>query len=95
MEDLLLTQGLSAPEAKKKYSAIASAAESGWDFSSRWFDWVGPDKMNLKSIKADRIVPVDLNTFLFFSERLLAKFADLIGEWLTLTISAAHPFSKC
>jgi alpha,alpha-trehalase len=38
-EDLEATSSLSSEEAKKKlYRNLASAAESGWDFSSRWLE---------------------------------------------------------
>lgn len=50
------------------YQDLRAACESGWDFSSRWFD--GGD--SLARICTSNIVPVDLNALLFAVERLLA-----------------------
>jgi alpha,alpha-trehalase len=43
------------------YRDIRAAAESGWDFSSRWF----VDEHALASIDTTAIIPVDLNSLLF------------------------------
>jgi len=48
---------------------IRSAAESGWDFSSRWFK----DGKSMKSIITTQIIPIDLNTLLYHLEQTLAK----------------------
>nr|WNT43931.1 trehalase-like protein 2 [Monochamus alternatus] len=51
---------------------IKSAAESGWDFSSRWiFDHKGGINATLSDIQTTRVIPVDLNAF------LCKAFADL------------------
>ncbi len=55
---------------------ISAAAESGWDFSSRWLD----ESNTLPSIRTIRILPVDLNAILFKSERLVSGFAKEIGD---------------
>ncbi|XP_041978625.1 trehalase-like [Aricia agestis] len=52
------------------YVDIKSAAESGWDFSTRWFiNQEGPSKGNLSAIHVTDIVPVDLNAI--FTNALL------------------------
>lgn len=51
------------------YRNIRAAAESGWDFSSRWF----ADGENLASIQTTEIIPVDLNCLLYFLEKTIAK----------------------
>jgi len=51
------------------YRNIRAAAESGWDFSSRWF----ADGKNLTSIQTTHIVPVDLNCLLYNLEIVLSK----------------------
>lgn len=51
------------------YRDIRSAAESGWDFSSRWF--VNPAQ--LKTIQTTEILPVDLNSLLYHLELTIAK----------------------
>lgn len=44
------------------YHEMRSAAESGWDFSSRWFVTAGSEVIgNLTDVHASRILPVDLN----------------------------------
>jgi alpha,alpha-trehalase len=47
--------------AAQVYRDIRAAAESGWDFSSRWF----ADAQTLATITTTQIVPVDLNSLLF------------------------------
>ena len=47
---------------------IRAAAESGWDFSSRWF--ADPERM--ATIVTTEIVPVDLNSLLFGLESAIA-----------------------
>lgn len=52
---------------------IRAAAESGWDFSSRWFE----DGTNLETIHTTDIIPVDLNALLYYLEQVLAEaFAE-------------------
>ncbi|GMH33591.1 hypothetical protein BSKO_01425 [Bryopsis sp. KO-2023] len=53
---------------------IASCAESGWDFSSRWLG----DGNNLHSVQTTKVVPVDLNAFLFRTEKILIEFLLLL-----------------
>ncbi len=48
---------------------IRAAAESGWDFSGRWFR----DGSTMTTIQTTQLVPVDLNCLLFFMENLLAR----------------------
>ena len=59
----------SGKEAHIVYRHIRAAAESGWDFSSRWFR----DTMNMETIQTTDLVPVDLNCLLLFMETLLAS----------------------
>lgn len=58
------------------YRDIASAAESGWDFSSRWF----ADGRNLDSIQTTRVLPVDLNALLMLAEETASKLAAAVGD---------------
>jgi alpha,alpha-trehalase len=58
------------------YRDLRSAAESGWDFSSRWL----ADGRSLATIETTRIVPVDLNSLLCQLEATLAKAYDASGE---------------
>jgi alpha,alpha-trehalase len=55
---------------------LRAAAESGWDFSSRWF----ADTNSLSTINTTDIIPVDLNCLLYFLENRLAFFYNLKGD---------------
>jgi alpha,alpha-trehalase len=67
-EDYKLGQEQKANE-KKLYKDLRSAAESGWDFSSRWF----ADGKSLSTIHTTDIIPVDLNCLMAHLERMIAK----------------------
>ncbi len=49
------------------YSDLRSCAESGWDFSSRWF----ADASTLGTIETTDLIPVDLNALLYGLEEVL------------------------
>jgi alpha,alpha-trehalase len=51
------------------YRDLRSAAESGWDFSSRWLG----DGQDLSTIRTTAIVPVDLNSLLYGLEQAIAR----------------------
>ncbi len=53
------------------YTNLRAGAESGWDFTSRWF----ADTMNLTSIETTNILPVDLNCLLYAYENILSNAA--------------------
>lgn len=50
------------------YRELRAGAESGWDFSSRWFGGA-----SLSSIRTTDIAPVDLNAFLYGLETAIAS----------------------
>ncbi|RPE79971.1 alpha,alpha-trehalase TreA [Vulcaniibacterium tengchongense] len=50
------------------YRDLRAAAESGWDFSSRWLG----DRKSLGTIRTTAIVPVDLNSLLYHLESVIA-----------------------
>lgn len=55
-------------ETAKLYLDLRAAAESGWDFSSRWLS----DPQSLSTIRTTDIVPVDLNCLLYTLEQTIA-----------------------
>ncbi|HWB24131.1 MAG TPA: alpha,alpha-trehalase TreF [Chitinophagaceae bacterium] len=55
---------------------IRAAAESGWDFSSRWFK----DNHSFSTIHTTDIIPVDLNCLLFYLEHTLAEASLIAGK---------------
>lgn len=63
---------------KEFYSNIRSAAESGWDFSSRWLD----GDATLKTIITSQISPIDLNCLIWHLGQTLSKAYNLSGKKL-------------
>jgi alpha,alpha-trehalase len=55
--------------ANEVFRDLRAAAESGWDFSSRWFG----DNATLATIRTTAIVPVDLNSLMYHLETTIAK----------------------
>lgn len=71
----------SANEKIKCYQDLKSAVETGWDFSSRWiFDEQGGCNANVSYSDAKRVVPVDLNSFLCKSFKLMSKFYSMLND---------------
>lgn len=58
------------------YQHLRAAAESGWDFSSRWFK----ETDKFESIHTTDIVPIDLNCLLFNLEKTIAEAHSLAGN---------------
>ncbi|KAK9840623.1 hypothetical protein WJX81_004876 [Elliptochloris bilobata] len=74
-EDTALAAGLGPAAAAALFRELASGAESGWDYSSRWCsDW-----SSIATLRVTSVLPTDLNAFLFALERDLATFAELLG----------------
>ncbi|GAA0551006.1 alpha,alpha-trehalase TreA [Chitinophaga japonensis] len=74
-EDVAIAAAAQRPDAEI-YRELRSGAESGWDFSSRWF---GNGK-DLHTIRTTALVPVDLNCLLWHLESTLAKACSLAGQ---------------
>jgi alpha,alpha-trehalase len=71
-EDVLTAESSMYPP-EEVYRHLRAAAESGWDFSSRWFR----DGKTLSTIHTTEVIPVDLNALLYDMERTLAKIYAL------------------
>ncbi len=69
--ELKLAQASDQPPAQL-YRHLRAAAESGWDFSSRWFR----DDATFGTTHTIDILPVDLNCLLWNLENTLAKAAE-------------------
>ena len=74
-EDVAAAKASSRPPAEM-YRDIRAAAESGWDFSSRWF----ADGKTLQSIETTNIIPPDLNSLLYGLEGAIAQGCRARGE---------------
>ena len=55
---------------------LRSGAESGWDFSTRWF----ADGKNISTIQTTNLIPVDLNGLLYHLELTLANANKVAGN---------------
>ncbi|MBN9296958.1 MAG: alpha,alpha-trehalase TreA [Filimonas sp.] len=82
-EDSMLTIGYSG-SAKTLYRNLRSGAESGWDFSTRWF----ADGSHLNTIQTTNLVPVDLNALLYHLEMTLSKAYKSSGNLLQSNLYA-------
>jgi alpha,alpha-trehalase len=67
-EDIELAQR-SKQKPEVLFRHLRAAAESGWDFSSRWFR----DERSFETIHTTDILPVDLNCLLFHLEKTLSE----------------------
>lgn len=67
---------LDASEKQQFYRELASTAESGWDFSTRWMR----NSSDFTTLATTSILPVDLNAFILMMELDIASLAKVIGE---------------
>jgi alpha,alpha-trehalase len=70
--------------ARQVFRDIRAAAESGWDFSSRWFT----DGHSRETIDTTQIIPVDLNALLFGLENAIRSGCEHKGD-----AECAHTFA--
>ncbi|XP_038635513.1 trehalase isoform X1 [Scyliorhinus canicula] len=81
--DVDLAKTLTEAARRDLWLELKTGAESGWDFSSRWFiDSNGENNGTLKDTKTKYILPVDLNSVLCRNERILAMFHRELGNSL-------------
>lgn len=69
LEDVNTAKMVSGRAPNDVYRDLRAAAESGWDFSSRWFG----DNQTLTTIRTTSIIPVDLNSLMFHLETTIAR----------------------
>lgn len=59
---------------------LKAGAESGWDFTSRWYrDGDGDGSGTLRETRTSQILPTDLNALLCLNEKTLASFHRMLG----------------
>jgi alpha,alpha-trehalase len=75
-EDVELGRSLPAARREAFYRHTRAAAESGWDFSSRWMR----DPGDLRTLETTELAPVDLNSILFHAERTIAALRRYRGR---------------
>jgi alpha,alpha-trehalase len=68
-EDLETAGETDRANSDKLYVDLRAGAESGWDFSSRWFS----DPNDISTIHTTDIIPIDLNCLLYHLEVTIAE----------------------
>lgn len=63
-------------DSSELYRNIRAACESGWDFTSRWFQ----NPQDISSIVTTRLLPVDLNSLMHNLELMLSKAHGFSGN---------------
>jgi alpha,alpha-trehalase len=74
-DDVELAKSSGRP-AQQVYRDIRAAAESGWDFGSRWF----ADGRTRASIDTTEIIPIDLNSLLYGLENAIRSGCQKRGD---------------
>jgi alpha,alpha-trehalase len=74
-EDEAHGRTLAEPARTIFYRNVRAAAESGWDFSSRWMR----DPSDLRTLEVIDLAPVDLNSVLYHAERTIAALRRARG----------------
>lgn len=81
LEDIETARAASGND-RRVYRDLRAAAESGWDFSSRWFK----NPKDITTIHTTDIVPVDLNCLLYDLEMTIAQAYSLLKQPLFSTM---------
>ena len=76
LQDMQTAQAAPGRPSAEVWRDLRAAAESGWDFSSRWFG----DGRTLATIRTTAIVPVDLNALMVEMERAIAKGCRMAAD---------------
>lgn len=74
--DLAEAKSFSESDKSEFYRNVRAASESGWEFSSRWL----LEKGGLQSLSTTDILPVDLNTLIWYMERKISEWNFKIGK---------------
>jgi len=75
-EDFELAEHLDDAGKSKLYRDLRAGAESGWDYSTRWFE----NKEDFGSIRTTEILPIDLNCLLHGMEVIMTRMYAHIGD---------------
>ncbi|KAI1107730.1 glycoside hydrolase family 37 protein [Jackrogersella minutella] len=78
------THPLSDSEKAELYASLASGAESGWDYNSRWIanpsDAANDVYFPLRSLNTANVIGVDLNSILYANEIAIAAYLNSAGN---------------
>lgn len=75
-EDLITADEANSANKNRIFLDLRAAAESGWDFSSRWF----ADVDDIRTIETTNYVAVDLNCLLYQLEKTIAEAYSVIKQ---------------
>jgi alpha,alpha-trehalase len=75
-EDVEMAEELDEQTASQLFRDVRAACESGWDFSSRWFE----DGSSFDRIVTTQILPVDLNSLLLHLESTIGLMHEESGN---------------
>lgn len=83
-EDVATASGAERPP-QEVYRDLRAAAESGWDFSTRWLQQPdlhsdAPHSFSLSTICTTSLLPVDLNAFMYKLETTIARLSRQTGD---------------
>jgi alpha,alpha-trehalase len=77
-EDMSTAKDAPHRQSDRLFLHLRAAAESGWDFSSRWFH----DAKDMRTIHTADIIPIDLNCLLYELEMTIAEAHQLCRQTL-------------
>ncbi|WP_447727062.1 alpha,alpha-trehalase TreA [Sphingomonas koreensis] len=89
-EDVELAQRARDRDPGELWRDIRAAAESGWDFSSRWLG----DGKSLETIRTTRLLPIDLNALLYGLEQAIADEAAALGDSMASSVFADRAIAR-
>jgi alpha,alpha-trehalase len=75
-EDMTTAVEAADRESDRLYLHLRAGAESGWDFSSRWFT----NANDIRTIHTADIIPADLNSLLYMLEETIAETYRLLRQ---------------
>ena len=85
-EDVATAASLASADRPALWRELRAAAESGWDFSSRWMR----DPADLRTLETTALVPVDLNALLYHAERTIAALRRARGASGDAVVAQAY-----
>ena len=85
-EDYTLAQRVPEADRAALYRNLRAAAESGWDFSSRWMR----DPSDLRTLETTDLIPVDLNSLMYHAERTIAALRRARGRTGDSAVAAQY-----
>ena len=77
-------------DAEGLYRDIRAGAESGWDYSARWFE----DGHSMRTIRTTQIIPIDLNALMYKLEATIAQTCAELGDKAEASVYDSYAKSR-